>query len=131
MVVLLLFGAGLAYFVFRGVRAIYRSTSKMAQEAGHTPRAAGVCALVRMAVWTAFFVVFYAFLYCLGRSIGWWAAIPGVAGCLALIWGLLQADRLLTLPRGSALQHMAVLITIAALLGTLASVTWFAAGSAP
>jgi len=48
-----------------------------------------------------------------------------------MIYGLLQADRLLTLPRGAMRPLMRVALTIAALLATLASVTWFAAASAP
>src|SRR5215510_4769587 len=127
----LLFGVGLLYFVFIGVRAIYRSTYKVAREVGHASLAASMRAVVRMAVWAAFFGVFYTFLYVLGRSVGWWALIPGVVGCVAMIHGMLQADRLLTLPRGAMRPLMRVALTIAALLATLASVTWFAAASAP
>jgi hypothetical protein len=127
--VLLLFGAGLAYFIFVGVRAIYRSTAKTARAAGHGARGAGLRATVRMAIWAAFFGVFYAFLYFLGRSIGWWAVLPGIIGCAAMIFGLLQADRLLTIPRSASGQHAVIALTIIVVLGALASVTWLAAAS--
>jgi len=66
----LLFAMGLLYFVFIGVRAIYRSTYKVAREVGHASVAASMRAVVRMAVWAAFFGVFYAFLYVLESAGG-------------------------------------------------------------
>ncbi len=94
-----LFGAGLMYFVFIGVRAIFRQSQRIASSAGHLRGAAVWRAVLRMAVWAAFFGVFYLFLYFLGLRIGWWALIPAAIGLAGIIWGLLQADRLLTVRR--------------------------------
>jgi hypothetical protein len=127
--VLVLLGAGLAYFIFIGVRAIYRGASKTARGAGHTDAAAGLRAILRMTVWSAFFGLLYAFLYFLGRSIGWWAAIPGILGGIAIIFCLLQADRLLTIPRGAAGQQLTIGVTIVAVFAVLVSITWFAASN--
>jgi len=84
---------------------------------------------VRMTVWAAFFGVLYAFLYFLGRSIGWWAAIPGIVGGVAIIFCLLQADRLLVIPRGAARQHVTIGVTIVAVFAVLVSITWYAASN--
>jgi len=124
-----LLGAGLAYFIFIGVRAIYRGAAKTARNAGHVDGGAGLRAIVRMTVWAAFFGVLYAFLYFLGRSIGWWAAIPGIVGGVAIIFCLLQADRLLVIPRGAARQHVTIGVTIVAVFAVLVSITWYAASN--
>jgi hypothetical protein len=126
---LLLLGAGLAYFIFIGVRAIYRGASRTARDAGHAASGAGQRAILRMAVWAAFFGIFYGFLYFLGRWLGWWAVLPGLAGGVAMIVSLLQADRLLTVQRGAAWQQVGIALTIVVVLAAMVSVTWFAAVS--
>ena len=126
---LLVFGAGLAYFIFIGVRAIYRDASQTARDAGHAKGGAAQRAILRMVVWAAFFGIFYGFLYFLGRRMGWWAVLPGVAGGVAVILSLLQADRLLTIRRGAAWQQVGIALTIVVVLAAMVSVTWFAAVS--
>jgi hypothetical protein len=125
---LLLFGAGLAYFVFIGARAIYRSASGTARAAGHDAGSAGQRAILRMVIWAAFFGIFYGFLYFLGRRIGWWAVLPGAAGGVAMVFSLLQADRLLSIPRGGR-QQLAIGLTIVLVLVAMISITWLAAVS--
>jgi hypothetical protein len=126
---LLLLGGGLGYFIFLGVRAIYRGASHTARDAGHAHRSAGRRAALRMTVWAAFFGIFYSFLYFLGRRMGWWALVPGLLGGIAMIFSLLQADRLLTIHRGEAWQQFSIGLTIVVVLATMASVTWFAAAT--
>jgi membrane associated rhomboid family serine protease len=82
-----------------------------------------------MAVWAAFFGIFYGFLYFLGRRMGWWAVLPGLAGGVAMILALLQADRLLTIRREAAWQQVGIALTIVVVLAAMVSVTWFAAVS--
>jgi len=125
---LLLFGAGLAYFVFIGARAIYRSASGTARAAGHDASSAGQRAILRMVIWAAFFGIFYGFLYFLGRRMGWWAVLPGAAGGVAMVFSLLQADRLLSIPRGGR-QQLAIGLTIVLVLVAMISITWLAAVS--
>jgi len=125
---LLLFGAGLAYFVFIGARAIYRSASGTARAAGHDAGSAGQRAILRMVIWAAFFGIFYGFLYFLGRRMGWWAVLPGAAGGVAMVFSLLQADRLLSIPRGGR-QQLAIGLTIVLVLVAMISITWLAAVS--
>ena len=125
----LLLGAGLGYFIFIGVRAIYRSTSQIARDAGYPHASAGRRAALRMAVWAAFFGLFYAFLYFVGRRIGWWALVPGMLGAAAVIFSLLQADRLLTIRRGAVREQLSIVLTIVAVIAGLASITWFAASA--
>ena len=59
----LLLGVGLGYFIFIGVRAIYRGASATAQQAGHSPASAGRRAILRMLVWALSFGLLYFFLY--------------------------------------------------------------------
>jgi hypothetical protein len=127
---LLLFGAGLAYFVFIGARAIYRSASGTARGAGHDPGSAGQRAIVRMVVWAAFFGIFYGFLFFLGRRMGWWAVLPGIAGGVAMVLSLLQTDRLLTMRRdGRWRPQLRIGLIVVLVLAAMISVTWFAAVS--
>jgi hypothetical protein len=121
-----LFGIGLVYFVFIGVRAIFRSARQTASAAGHGSTAAALRATLRMALWSAFFAAFYLFLYVLGRWLGWWAAIPGMAGLAAMIWALLQADRLLTVPAGDLRRQFGIGASLVALLGAFLSAIWLA-----
>jgi len=123
----LLLAAGLGYFVFIGVRAIYRGASATAQEAGHSHAGAGLRAMLRMFVWALSFGLLYFFLYFLGRRIGWWAVVPGVLGVIGVIFALLRADQLLTLRPGANRQHVGIAVIIAAVFAILMSITWFAA----
>jgi hypothetical protein len=125
--VLGLFGIGLAYFVFIGVRAIYREARRTAREAGHRRAAAAVRALVRMAVWALFFGAYYLFVYVLGRRLGWQAAVPSAAGLVAMVWALLQADRLLTVRPDAVRQQLGIGVAIAVVLAVFVSIIWLAA----
>lgn len=122
-----LFGAGLMYFVFIGVRAIFRQSQRIASSAGHLRGAAVWRAVLRMAVWAAFFGVFYLFLYFLGLRIGWWALIPAAIGLAGIIWGLLQADRLLTVDAEDVRQQVGIAATLTGLMAGFVSIIWFAA----
>ncbi len=122
-----LFGVGLVYFVFIGVRAIFRQARRIASGAGHLQRAATLRAVLRMAVWAVFFGAYYLFLYFLGLRLGWWAAIPAAIGLAGVIWGLLQADRLLTVDRDDVRQQVGIAATLTGLIAGYVSVIWFAA----
>jgi hypothetical protein len=126
--VLGLFGIGLAYFVGIGVRAIYRDARQTASEAGHRRGSAAVRAAIRMAVWALFFGAYYLFVYFLGRRLGWQAAIPSAVGLMAMVWALLQADRLLTIGPDAVRQQLGIGVTIAVVLAVFVSVIiWLAA----
>jgi hypothetical protein len=125
--VLGLFGIGLAYFVGIGVRAIYRDARQTASEAGHRRRSAAVRAMIRMLVWALFFGAYYLFVYFLGRRLGWQAALPSVLGLMAMVWALLQADRLLTIGPEGVRQQLGIGATIAVVLAVFVSVIiWLA-----
>ena len=125
----LLLAAGLGYFIFIGVRAIYRGASATAQEAGNSHAGAGLRAGLRMLVWALAFGLLYFFLYFLGRRMGWWGAVPGALGMIAIIFALLRADRLLTLPPGAGRQQLTIAVVIVAVFAMLMSITWFAAAT--
>ena len=125
--VLGLFGIGLVYFVFLGVRAIYRDARRTALEAGHRRAAASARALLRMTVWASFFAAYYLFVYVLGRRLGWQAVVPSVAGLVAMVWALLQADRVLTVRADAVRQQLGIGAAIAVVLAVFVSVIWFAA----
>jgi hypothetical protein len=122
-----LFGVGLVYFVFIGVRAIFRQSRRIASGAGHLRGAAVWRAVLRMAVWALFFGVFYLFLYFLGLRIGWWALMPAAIGLAGMIWGLLQADRLLTVDAEDVRQQVGIAATLTGLMAGFISIIWFAA----
>jgi len=125
--VLGLFGIGLAYFVVIGARAIYRDARRTAHEAGYPRTTAAMRALVRMAVWALFFGAYYLFVYVLGRRLGWWAAVPSAAGLVAMVWALLQADRLLTVRPDALRAQLGIGAAIAIVLAVFVSVIWVAA----
>jgi hypothetical protein len=125
--VLGLFGIGLTYFVVIGVRAIYRAAAQTATEAGHRRGSAAVRAVIRMTVWALFFGAYYLFVYVLGRRLGWQAAIPSAVGLAAMVWTLLQADRLLTISPDAVRQQLGIGVTIAVVLAVFVSVIWLAA----
>jgi hypothetical protein len=122
-----LFGVGLVYFVFIGVRAIFRQARCIASGAGYLQRAATLRAVLRMTVWAVFFGAYYLFLHFLGLRLGWWAVIPAAIGLAGMIWGLLQADRLLTVNRDDVRQQVGIAATLTGLIAGYVSVIWFAA----
>ena len=125
--VLGLLGIGLIYFVYIGVRAIYREAWRTAREAGHRETSASVRAILRMGVWSLYFGAFYFLIYFLGRRIGWWAIIPVAAGLAAVVWALLQADRLLTIRSGDVRQQLGIGASLTGLIALFGSIIWFAA----
>jgi hypothetical protein len=81
-----------------------------------------------MTIWALFFGAYYLFVYFLGRRFGWQAAIPSVAGLMAMVWSLLQADRLLTIGPEAVRQQLGIGASIAAVLAVFVSVIiWLAA----
>jgi hypothetical protein len=122
-----LFGVGLVYFVFIGVRGLFRQARRIASGAGHLQSAAAWRAILRMAVWAVFFGVFYLFLYFLGLRLGWWALIPCAIGLVGMIWGLLQADRLLIVRSDDVRQQVGIAATLTGLIAGFVSIIWFAA----
>jgi hypothetical protein len=126
--VLGLFGIGLAYFVAIGVRSIYRGARHTASEAGHRRGSAAVRAMTRMTIWALFFGAYYLFVYFLGRRLGWQAAIPSAVGLMAMVWALLQADRLLTIGPDAVRQQVGIGVRIAVVLAVfVAVIIWLAA----
>ncbi|HTS52187.1 MAG TPA: hypothetical protein VMH26_02845 [Burkholderiales bacterium] len=124
---LALFAIGLAYFVILGVRAIYRDARRTASEAGHRRVAASVRALLRMAVWALMFGAYYLLVYVLGRRLGWQAVLPSAVGLVAMIWALLQADRLLTIRPDAVRRQFGIGAAIAVVLAVFVSAIWLAA----
>lgn len=125
--VLCVFGIGLAYFVAIGVRAIYRDARQRAREAGHRGGSAAARAMIRMTVWAAFFAAYYLLVYMLGRRLGWQAALPAAVALAAMVWSLLQADRLLTIGSTAFLQHIGIGVTVVFVLAVFICAIWLAA----
>ena len=123
---LALFGVGLVYFLFLGAR-VTRFDRRPPRVAVNGPRAAALRAVLRMTTWGLFFGAYYLFVYFLGRRLGWWALAPSMAGLAAMIWALLQADRLLTVRAEDVREQLGIGATLAALLAVFAAVIWFAA----
>lgn len=110
-----LFGAALLYFVFIGVRALFREARSIAAQAGHGQRSATFRAVVRMTVWAVFFGLFYLLAFTLGKRLGWWAVPLVLAALAAMIWSLLLADRLLTVV--PVRQQAGIAVTLLGMLG--------------
>jgi Ca2+/Na+ antiporter len=89
--------AGLLYFIYVGVRALFRQARQIAREAGHREAGATARAILRMTLWALFFGLFYLFAFFTGRRLGWWSLPLVVAGLVLMIAGLLLSDKLLTL----------------------------------
>lgn len=119
-------GAGLAYLAFLGARAIFRESRQTAREAGCREGTATVRAVLRMIVWALFFGIYYFFLFFLGRSIGWWAVVPALVGLAGMIWGVLEADRLLTVRPEAVRQQLGIATTLTVLIAGFISVIWWA-----
>ena len=122
-----LVAAGVAYLAFVGGRAIFRESRRAARDAGCRESTARLRAVLRMFIWALFFGVFYFFLFFLGRRLGWWAVLPVLLGLAGMIWGVLQADRMLTLRPGAVRQQFGIAATLTVLIGAFASVIWLAA----
>ena len=119
-----LLGIGLVYFIFIGARAIYRDARRKALEAGHRRTGARLRAILRMTLWAIFFGG--SFFSC-SSSDG--AFKPGPLRPRqwvgAMIWALLQADRLLTMSADNVRGHVHIGAAIAAVLGAFISVICF------
>ncbi len=119
--------AGLAYFVFLGVRALFREARGIAREAGHREIAASARAVFRMAAWAALFGVFYLAAFLLGRWLGWWAVPLITAGLVIMIGGLLVADRALTARPGDVAALGRITLVLAGIIVLFGAVIWTAA----
>jgi hypothetical protein len=95
------FLAGLLYFIFIGVRALFRQARGIARQAGHREASATARAILRMTLWALFFGLFYLFAFFVGSKLGWWSLLPVVAGLVLMIAGLLLSDKLLTIRPGN------------------------------
>jgi uncharacterized membrane protein len=111
-----LFLAGLLYFIFVGARALFRQARQIAREAGYREGSAAARAILRMAIWGLFFLLFYVFAFFTGKRLGWWALPPAVAGVVLMIAGLLLADKLLTVRPGDTRTQSVVGGTLVSLL---------------
>jgi xanthine/uracil permease len=111
-----LFLAGLLYFVYVGVRALFRQARQIAREAGHREASAAARAALRMALWALFFGLFYLFAFFTGRRLGWWSLPPVVVGLVLMIAGLLLSDKLLTVRPGNTRTQSLVGGTLVSLL---------------
>lgn len=129
VVVAVVVGAGVAWLAAIGARAIFRRAVRTASAAGHDPASASARAAVRMVLWSLSFAALILFLHFVGKRMGWWAIVPGIAGLLAMIAGLLQADRLLTTPRGATGPLVVALVLSVALLAFLFGGAWWAVSS--
>jgi hypothetical protein len=116
----------LLYFIYIGVRALFRDARRTAREAGYRETSAAVRAVLRMLIWAAFFGTFYLLIFFVGKRLGWWALPLGAIGLVAMIWGLLLADKLLTIPPDDLRQQMVVLGTVTTLLLVFVGTIWLA-----
>jgi len=113
--------AALLYLIFLAVRALYRQARAIARAAGYRQRSAALRAALRMTVWAAFFGLFYLLAFFVGRRLGWWAVPLVLAALAAMIWCLLLADRLLTVPPGDVRQQAGIAVTLLGMLGLFAA----------
>ena len=121
-----LFLLALLYFIYAGVRALFRDARQTAREAGYRDRSAMVRAALRMTIWALFFGTFYLLLFFVGKRLGWWAAPVAGLALVAMIWGLLLADKLLTVPPTERRKQAGIGATVAVLLVLFACVIWLA-----
>ncbi len=113
--------AALGYLIFLAVRALFREARGIAREAGHRQSGATLRAIVRMTVWAAFFGLFYLLAFYVGKRLGWWAVPLVLAALAGMIWCLLLADRLLTVPPGDMRQQAGIVATLVGMLGLFAA----------
>ena len=109
--------AALLYLIFLAVRALFRQARGIAREAGHRQGSATLRAVLRMTAWAALFGVFYLFAFSVGQRLGWWAVPLVLAALAAMIWGLLLADRLLTVSPGDVRQQTGIAVSLVGMLG--------------
>jgi hypothetical protein len=122
-----IFLLALLYLVYAGVRALFREARDIARHAGHRDASATLRALVRMTVWALFFLAFYLAAFHLGKRLGWWGVPAGVAAFVAMVAGLLLAEKLLTVRPGDARADVVIGAAVSAILGLFAVVIWVAA----
>jgi hypothetical protein len=108
--------AGLLYFVYVAVRALFRQALQIAREAGHQEGAAAARAILRMTSWAIFFALFYLFAFFAGKRLGGWAVLPAVVGLVLMVAGLLLADKLLTVRPGDVRTQSLVGATLVSLM---------------
>jgi hypothetical protein len=111
--------AALLYLAAIAARALYRQARGIAQAAGH--RHAGLRAVLRMSVWAAFFGLFYLLAFVSGQRLGWWAVPLSVLALVAMLAGLLLADRLLTVAPGARGRQAGIVMTLVGILGLFAA----------
>jgi hypothetical protein len=121
-----LFLAALLYFIYVGVRALFRDARQTAREAGYRDRSATLRAILRMTIWALFFGTFYLLAFFVGKRLGWWALPVAMLALVAMVWGLLLADRLLTVAPDDLRQQAGIGVTVAILLALFAGVIWIA-----
>lgn len=119
-----LFLLALLYFIYVGVRALFREARQIARQAGHSEGAATVRAAVRMAVWSLFFLAFYFAAFLLGRRLGWWGVPAGAVALVVMVGGLLVTEKLLTVKPGDTRGDVVVGATVAGILALFAVVIW-------
>lgn len=122
-----LFLLALLYFIYVGVRALFREARAIAHQAGHSGANAAARAVVRMTVWALFFLAFYLTAFLLGRRLGWWGVPAAAVALVAMIGGLLVAEKLLTVPPGDGRGNIVVGATVTGILALFGVVIWIAA----
>jgi hypothetical protein len=127
LAVVVLVLAALLYFIFVGVRALFRDARRIARQAGHRERSATVRAILRMTIWATYFGVFYLLAFLVGKRLGWWAVAPVAVALAAMIWSLLAADRLLTVAPGDVRQQTGIAIAVVVILGIFVAIIVMAA----
>ena len=105
---------------------MFRDARRTAREAGYREGSATARAILRMLIWAAFFGTFYLLIFFVGKRLGWWAFPLGAIALLAMIWGLLSADKLLTIPPGDVRQQMVIVGTVMILLLVFVGTIWLA-----
>ena len=113
--------AALAYLVGIAVRALFREARGIARAAGHPQASAAFRAVLRMTIWAAFFGMFFFFAFCVGKRLGWWAAPVVLAALAGMIWCLLLADRLLTIPADRVREQAGIAVSVVGMLGLFAA----------
>jgi hypothetical protein len=107
----------LAYLVLIATRALFREARGIAREAGHRQGSATLRAVLRMGAWAAFFGLFFLLAFAAGKRLGWWAAPLVLAALAAMVWGLLLADRLLTVAPGDVRRQAGIAVSLVGMLG--------------
>jgi hypothetical protein len=122
-----LFLVALLYFIYVGVRALFREARNIARAAGHGEDSAAVRAILRMAIWSLFFLGFYLAAFFMGRRMGWWGVPAGAVALVVMVGGLLATEKLLTVKPGDARGDLAIGVTVAGILALFGVVIWAAA----